>query len=317
MKAKTAWGILFLALLAGSIPIQAQTRSQIKEQALEAERDEVAAVAPMADRIVAREQQMMKELHKYSPRAETYLQQFKIDRELGPVVSDDKYFIGRMKFGKRPESTTFHPETGFISRFLSDLHNQIVPLYGVRFRLSTPGILMDENFDRKHYVFAFVRREFLGDVRCIVLDVSPRRRGRTGLFKGRIWVEDQDYSIVRFNGTHMPTSRMDFEAHEDSWRQNLQPGLWLPVYVYSEESDLKIGRKALRLRAQTWLWGYKLSSTQRQEELTKVLVDAPEPVHDPDASQDLSPVESQRRWEREAEDNVLERLEKAGLVAPT
>jgi len=315
-RARTALKVLLLTALAVGVPSAVQLRAQVQEQPLGGRGQEAAVIALIADRIVAREKQMMKDLQKYSPRAETYLQEFRIDRELGPVVSDDKYFIGRMKFGKRPESTTFHPETGFISRFLSDLHNQIVPLYGVRFRLSTPGILMDENFDRKHYVFAFVRREFLGDVRCIVLDVSPRRRGRTGLFKGRIWVEDQDYSIVRFNGTHMPTSRMDFEAHEDSWRQNLQPGLWLPVYVYSEESDLKIGRKALRLRAQTWLWGYKLSSTQRQEELTKVLVDAPEPVHDPDASQDLSPVESQRRWEREAEDNVLERLEKAGLVAP-
>jgi hypothetical protein len=30
----------------------------------------------------------------------------------------------------------------------------------------------------------------------------------------------------------------------------------------------------------------------------------------------MSPLESERRWEKEAEDNVLERLEKAGLLAP-
>jgi hypothetical protein len=110
--------------------------------------------------------------------------------------------------------------------------------------------------------------------------------------------------------------KVRFEAHEDSWRQNLQPGLWLPVYVYSEESDFNLGRHPVRLRGQTWLWGYKLSGSQKQDELTKVLVDAPDPVRDADASHDLSPLESQRRWEKEAEDNVLERLERAGLLAP-
>jgi Peptidase family M48 len=317
MKAKTAWGILFVALLARSIPIQAQTRSQIKEQSLEAGRDEVAAIAPMADRIVAREQQITKELRKYSPRAETYLQQFRIDRELGPVVSGDRYFIGRLKFGKKPYEATFRPETGFIGPLLHSLHNKMLPIYGVRFDLSSPGILIDQNFDRSHYIFSFVRREFLGDVRCLVFDITPRPRHRGGRFNGRIWVEDQDYTIVRFNGTHIPTSRMGFEAHEDSWRQNLQPGLWLPVYVYSEESDLKVGRHAVRIRAQTWLWGYKLTSPEKQEELTKVLVEAPEPVREADAAHDLSPLESQRQWEKEAEDNMLERLEKAGLLSPT
>jgi hypothetical protein len=110
---------------------------------------------------------------------------------------------------------------------------------------------------------------------------------------------------------------MKFEAHEDSWRQNLQPGLWLPVYVYSEESDLKIGRRVVRLRGQSWLWGYNLSGSEKQEELTRVLVEAPEAVRDTEASHDLSPLESQRQWEKEAEDNILERLERAGLIAPS
>lgn len=39
-------------------------------------------------------------------------------------------------------------------------------------------------------------------------------------------------------------------------------------------------------------------------------------VKDQTASKDLSPLESQRSWERQAEDNVVARLEKSGLVAP-
>ena len=35
-------------------------------------------------------------------------------------------------------------------------------------------IFIDTNgFDRQHYKFDYVRREFLGEVRCLVFDVTP------------------------------------------------------------------------------------------------------------------------------------------------
>ena len=110
-------------------------------------------------------------------------------------------------------------------------------------------------FDRQHYQFDFVRREFLGDVRCLVFDVTPRSHSGTGLFEGRIWVEDQEDHIIRFNGTYTSHPRFTEYFHFDSWRQELQPGVWLPVYVYSEESDLKYAVvRILRFRSQTRLW---------------------------------------------------------------
>ena len=56
-------------------------------------------------------------------------------------------------------------------------------------------------FDKNHYVFSYVRREFLGTVRTAVFDVHPKVKGM-GRFFGRIWIEDQDGNIVRFNGTY-------------------------------------------------------------------------------------------------------------------
>ena len=52
--------------------------------------------------------------------------------------------------------------------------------------------------------FRIVQREFLGDVRCIVFDVTPKEDSGRGRFQGRIWVEDQDFNIVRMNGTYVP-----------------------------------------------------------------------------------------------------------------
>ena len=71
-----------------------------------------------------------------------------------------------------------------------------------------------------------------------------------------------------------------------------------------------------QFKAQTRLWGYDLKR-QHSEEFTQILVDAPDSVHDQsDATQDATPVESTRLWERQAEDNVTERLQKVGLLAP-
>jgi hypothetical protein len=155
----------------------------------------------------------------------------------------------------------------------------------------------------------------LGDIRCLVIDVHPRDPKTAGAFTGRIWVEDHDYAIVRMNGTRVNPPRGGFYVHFDCWRENLQPGLWLPVYVYSQESDRG---KRLRYKAETRFWGYDLTVRRQQQEWTNILVDVPAPVQDnSEVASDLSPVESQRQWSMDAERNVLDRLERARLIAPT
>ena len=81
-------------------------------------------------------------------------------------------------------------------------------------------IYIDNNgLDRSHYQFDYVRREFLGDVRCVVFDVTPLPKSGKGRFKGRIWAEDQNYTIVRFNGVYTPIAGINgFNLHFDSWR---------------------------------------------------------------------------------------------------
>ena len=136
---------------------------------------------------------------------------------------------------------------------------------------------------------------------------------------GRIWVEDQDYNIVRFNGTYYPQPKINFFFHFDSWRLNMRPGVWLPAYVYTEESNLKTGlTKTLHFKGQTRLWGYDLKSLGKNEEFTQILVDAPQSVKDQsDAAADATPVVAERMWEQQAEENAIERMQKIGLLAPS
>jgi hypothetical protein len=267
------------------------------------------------DKVVEREHFFTAEMRHLHPLVETYIQNLKNDRELGMVPVNDQYFLGRIDLSNGTEDRSFMGQPGFRSRVFSKLTS----LYAMRFLPLgfAQMVVVDDDFQRKYYDFNFVRREFLGEVRCLVVDVQPKEHAGGGRFMGRIWVEDQDYNIVRFNGTYSAASRYSYYLHFDSWRLNLRPGLWLPAYIYSEESDLHYRMThSLRFKAQTRLWGYDLQHLGRNEEFTQILVDTPQ-VHDQsDSGQDAVPVESERLWQRQAEDNAIERLQKIGLLAP-
>src|SRR5208282_3926738 len=92
--------------------------------------------------------------------------------------------------------------------------------------------------------------EFLGDVRCVVFDVTPLPKSGKGRFKGRFWAEDQNYTIVRFNGVYTPVAGLNgFNLHFDSWRLNLQPGIGLEGFP-GEQYPLQVADAALGLRSQ-------------------------------------------------------------------
>jgi len=99
---------------------------------------------------------------------------------------------------------------------------------------------------------------------------------------------------------------------------NTGPNLWLPAFIYSEESDLNFAMsKRLSFKAQTRLWGYNLGHSAQEQELSKILIESQMPIKDQTTTaNDINPVMAQRNWDRQAEDNVVDRLERLGLLAP-
>jgi hypothetical protein len=99
---------------------------------------------------------------------------------------------------------------------------------------------------------------------------------------------------------------------------NAGPDLWLPAFIYSEESlaSNPVG-KAHTYKAQTRLWGYDAGKSRQEQELSQVLIESASPVIDKtQKDSDLSPVQEQRAWDRQAEDNIIGKLQEAGLIAP-
>ncbi len=265
---------------------------------------------------IEREHGLIKMLSNRTPVVETYLQNLTSDPQLGPVPSGDHYFLGRMDMGETVERKDYLKDenTSMQSRLMGGFQK----LFKVQYQpLGFSWMVYADrtDFDREHYDFHYVRREFLGDVRCLVFDVTPKKNAGKGRFLGRIWVEDQGFNIVRLNGTYYPAPRNSFFFHMDSWRLNLIPGYWVPSYIYSEEGDFSAGVKNKEaFKAQTRIWGYDLKKGSKDDELTQIRVDS---VTDESATaQDASPLQAERVWQQQAEDNVVDRLISGGLLAP-
>ena len=298
-------------------PAPAQT--QASQPATIAPPPTVAAPTTMdqvVNLFIQREHGLIKMLSNRTPVVETYLQNLTADPQLGPVPSEDHYFLGRLDMGESVDRKDYlkEEEKGMQARLLGGFSK----LYKVQYQPTGFSWMVyadRTDFDREHYDFSYVRREFLGDVRCLVFDVKPKPKSGRGRFLGRVWVEDQDFNIVRLNGTYAPAPRNSYFFHMDAWRLNLIPGYWVPSYIYSEEGDFSAGVKnKLAFKAQTRIWGYDLKKGGKDDELTNIRVDS---VKDESpTAQDASPLQAERVWQQQAEDNVVERLTSAGLLAP-
>jgi len=305
--------------------------------------EDSAAVERLLDRIILREKAFMDTLRKTVPIVETYIQETPEDAESGGHPNKDHYFLGRFHIAGELDyeslvERTDAPPPPARNRLPIPLRNTLHITFGNSLGNGAPKTqrlsfvargfaqmaLIDlHDFNRKTYRFDYVRREFLGEIRCLVFDIAPVHREEAGRFVGRMWVEDRDNSIVRFDGTYVPApvpkgAPPEHYFHFDSWRVNVAPGEWVPAQIYVEEAGANSGgeRDAPRFKAQTRIWAYSATPPDKLDELTKILIENESGVKDQEAPADDSPLESQRKWERQAEENLISRFEKGGFIAP-
>src|SRR5579863_9354942 len=271
----------------------------------------------LVDRAIFQENALLKILRGERPIAETYIQDMEPDTDFGAVPRTDHYFLGKLDLSRGVNTGSLLPQSSTKTRAFE----VFTRLFSTKYlpRGFAQMILIDGGqFDRAHYDFEFVKREFLGDVRTVVINVAPKKNAGSGRFIGRMWVEDRDFNVVRFNGTYSKPRDGEFYMHFDSWRVNCGPALWVPFESYSEESALPyaLGMRKLRVKGVTRIWGYTTATDRSAGEFTNLTVDLPSVKDSSDQAADNSPVESVRAWEQQAQDNIVGRLEKANLMAP-
>jgi hypothetical protein len=275
---------------------------------------------------ITREKAIIRQIQKSTPIVQTYIQDMRPDVKLYQVPVADQFMFGRVDFAKAFSADEYNMRAyashgdqhghwfsgslGFMSGLTKAFHLENSPTGFMAMMFVDPT-----GFDQQHYSFEFVRREFLGTVRTWVFDVRPRVKG-PGRFFGRIWIEDQDGNIVRFNGSYINSANDDANHyfHFDSWRMNVQPGVWAPAAVYIEDTIHDGPGHSSSFRGQTSYWGYSLKLPTSESDAESMQIENAEDQSQ--NAQDLSPLQAEREWISQAEQNVLDRLTTAGLVAP-
>lgn len=284
----------------------------------------------LVNKTIAHELVVNKALRERSPLVDTYIQNMKPDPVMVQAPESDWHTLGRVNFGKVIGNNVYEtnpkkPEKGSKMGFMKHSLGYITGLSAsLHMRWNEAGfvrmIVIDSDgpngsgFNRENYEFHFVRNEFLGTVPTMVIDVQPIKK-HAGRFFGRVWIERRDGWVVRFDGS-LNGSQQDISEyyHFDSWRMNVAENLWLPVAVYSEETDPKSPSHVLKFKAINNIWGYELKVPPAEAEQTSVdVVGAVDESKDSQTA-DVGPLGAQREWVQQAEDNVLERLYTAGLI---
>lgn len=275
----------------------------------------------LIQKALLQEKATVKAIQQHTPVVQTYIQNMRQDPLLYSVPESDQYMLGRVDFGKGFNNKAFETKSasrGFFKgsfKYLSSLTKAFDLSYSATGFMDMM-FLDPVAFDQQHYDFSYVRREFLGSVRTVVFDVHPKPKTGAGRFFGRIWVEDQNGNIVRFNGSYTNGNNDEVTRyyHFDSWRLNVQPDVWLPAAIYVEETLGGTGKKGTGFRGQTHFWGYSLKLPTRESDAESMTVENAQDQSE--NSQDVGPLSAKRQWVSQAEQNVLDRLVQAGLLAP-
>jgi hypothetical protein len=279
----------------------------------------------IASRIVEREHAVAKELAHFHPIVETYVQVMKSSQgELAPWY--DQHFVSLAEFAGGLRALRFEPRNSEVWRDVKEVSESFNPKI---LQYDPSGFVAmaypdPSTFDLQHYRFQFLNEEFLGETRCKVFQVTPSTLRRQGLFEGKIWVEDQNMTIIRFNGIYKGSNIAAKYFHFDSRRVSTKPGLWLPSTIDSEEPQLpccglwKLNWTKIHVKTRTTFWGYDLRYPGSREELTSVAFDRESSIRDlSNSSNALGPLDQKRLWDRQAEDNVTAHLEHIGLLSPS
>src|SRR6266849_177894 len=192
MRISQVSSLSFLLLLAWSLPALSQEPTPSTPQAPITEAGPAgqatanlsspppASFNDVLDRIVQREHLFLAQMRHMRPMIETYLQDLKNDKDGNSSPVKDEYFLGRLDMSDGPEDTSFIGQPGFGRRML----NRLTGLYAMHFLPLgfAQMVVLDPDFQRRSYDFTFVRREFLGEVRCLVIDVAPKKDASPGRF---------------------------------------------------------------------------------------------------------------------------------------
>jgi len=186
-------------------------------------------VAEIIQRFAAREAEFKTERDNF-----TYTQTFIIQTLDGGRVDGEYRMTSEIVFtpeGKRYEHVINAP-TPTLER-ISLSQQDLDDLENVQ-----PFVLTTKELPK--YDIKYVDREPLDELSTYVFDVGPKTLEKNQrYFQGRIWVEDQEFEIVKTEGKAVPDIKKKGQENVfprfETFRENVEGDYWFPTYTRSND----------------------------------------------------------------------------------
>lgn len=145
-------------------------------------------------------------------------------RRVSEIVFDDQ--------SKRIERITYFPPSTL--RGLNVTQEDLNDLGVIQ-----PFALTSEDLPK--YNVTYVGRDRIDEIDTYMFDIAPKdpsgmaKRGERYL-TGRVWVEDQEYMIVKVTGKAGPEVGNNRYPHFETYRENIDGKYWFPTYTYADDT---------------------------------------------------------------------------------
>jgi len=181
--------------------------------------------------------------------------------------------VGRMEF-RAPDKKTFvvTSENG------SGLIRQLVlkPLIASEIETAAGKEHHDSAIAPDNYTLTLLGEQQVGPYRCFVMQAAPKREDKY-LFEGKLWVDIEDYAIVRIEGH--PAKKLSFWIERVDFVRQYQKigGFWLPQ---RDETLVKVrlyGKKVLTIEHRDYVVNgaqNKEASTPAQDTRARAVIGA-------------------------------------------
>lgn len=129
--------------------------------------------------------------------------------------------------GRRYEQVTYAPQPTLVDFNLSpedqrDLENV------------QPFVLTAEDLPK--YNVQYVGREKVDEINAYVFTVAPKKIEKNQrYFQGTIWVDDQDFAVVKSDGKAVPDLKDNLFPRFVTYRENIEGNFWFPTYTHADD----------------------------------------------------------------------------------
>ena len=198
------------------------------------------------------ESQVLAELAAHNEERKAALHDYTVLRTYQVVDPNGKVHateIGRMEFfspDKKAFTVTAESGSGLVR------HMALNPLINSEIEAAAGKEHHDSAISTDNYSLNLLGEQQLGPYRCFVAEAVPKRKDKY-LFEGRVWIDVNDYSVVRIEGH--PAKKLSIWIQRADFVRQYQKidGFWLPEKDQTLVQVRLYGKKLLKIEHRNYV----------------------------------------------------------------